>query len=402
MARIVERELAESQSDVSACAGVSDHARRIGLETILAIAAPIYYWLFYVRTVYNENTRAAVALLHGRLWIDAPGYMEHVVFHGRDYILHPPLAALLMVPAVILFGPNVSQTAVCMLVGLATGVAAWSIVRKLVEDRRTQIWLAVFWSLGTIVVYEATIGDSWEFVLLCGALPTLLALNEMFGRCRPLVIGIWAGLAILGRYDYLLALPFYFGILLLKRHGWRALLFGVGPAAAIGLIVSYNIARFGALRDPALWMWASHDEYLLRNGDGGPFQLRFVPYNLYTVLFMTPNFSDTFPYLRPTMMGQALILTSPAFLLAIDAPATLINLLLAGASLAVMIPSLLVYANGFAQFGARYWTIAYPFLFVLMAMSCRNGISRLGKTLIVASVILVGVGTWQVRRFGWG
>jgi len=37
----------------------------------------------------------AWALLHGRTWVDAPSYMEHVVVGGRSYILHPPLSAIL-------------------------------------------------------------------------------------------------------------------------------------------------------------------------------------------------------------------------------------------------------------------------------------------------------------------
>ncbi len=70
-----------------------------------AFAVAVVFLAFYGATIspptpYIEPVEQAYALLHGRTWVDAPSYMEHIVWHGRSYLLHPPLAALVALPAV--------------------------------------------------------------------------------------------------------------------------------------------------------------------------------------------------------------------------------------------------------------------------------------------------------------
>ena len=74
-----------------------------------AFAVGVLFLAFYGATIspptpYIEPVQQAYAFLHGRAWVDAPSYMEHVVWHGRSYLLHPPLAALITLPAVAIWG----------------------------------------------------------------------------------------------------------------------------------------------------------------------------------------------------------------------------------------------------------------------------------------------------------
>lgn len=373
--------------------------RDSALGRAIALAATAAYWVIFLRpTPYNAPSLQAAAMLHGHLWIVAPGnWIEHVSVGGHDYILHPPLASLLMVPFVALFGPGLPQPYVGLAVGLAIVAAGWSLIAKLCPDERARPWLGALWAAGTIVMSCATLASSWNFALLCGVLPTALALNETFGRGRPWLVGLWAGLAVMGRYDYILALPLYPALLGLRE--WRRLTaFAIAPAICGALIVVHNYLCFGTISDPTQWMWAAKDIWLAREGGGSPFQLKFIPFNLYTLLFMAPNFTPRPPWIEPTMMGQALIFTSPAFYCALAGRLDRAAALLWAMALAVMIPSLIHYANGFDQFGVRFWIMAYP---CFLALLCRARFDSLTRAAIIASIVLVGLGTWQAHAAGF-
>ena len=136
---------------------------------------------------------------------------------------------------------------------------------------------------------------------------------------------------------------------------------------------------------------------------GGPLALSHFPFNLYTVLFMAPGYSDKFPYIHPEFLGQALMLTSPAFVLALR-PSFLrpTTLLVALAAALCTGPIMLWYANGFAQLGARFYVEIYPFLLTLIALGAPRKLDQLTKILIVVSIVFVAFFTWQVRWYGWG
>ena len=73
-------------------------------------------------------------------------------------------------------------------------------------------------------------------------------------------------------------------------------------------------------------------------------------------LMSTRAWTARFPYIHPTFGGQALILTSPAFLLALRPSFRKIQTALVGiAALISMTPSLFYFTNGFAQYGTRHY-----------------------------------------------
>ena len=125
--------------------------------------------------------------------------------------------------------------------------------------------------------------------------------------------------------------------------------------------MAFNEARFGEPYDIGMWLWYSQDKYRFAR-PGGPLALSHFPFNLYTLLFMAPGYSEKFPYVHPEFLGQALILTSPAFILALR-PSFLrpTTILVALAAALCAGPSMLWYANGFAQLGTRYYVEVYPF-----------------------------------------
>jgi len=373
-----------------------------------AFAVGILFAAFYAATMspqtpYTEPVQQAYAFLHGRTWVNAPSYMEHIVWHGKSYLLHPPLAALLTLPAVAIWGLATNQTAISVVVGAVSLGLVWRLLGKIGLGVAARIWLTLFFGIGTTFWYEATLGSSWDFVVLASIPFTLGALAEIFGEARPWIVGLLAALAALARYDMIFAWPFYAGLLWVRGRNARELL-AILPwiAAALAIFVAFNEVRFGEPYDIGMWLWYGQDQYRFAR-PGGPLALGHLPFNLYTTLFMAPGYSDKFPYIHPEFMGQALILTSPAFVLALR-PSFLrpTTILVALAAALCAGPSMLWYANGFAQLGARYYVEVYPFLLTLIALGVPRKLDQLTKILIVVSIVFVVFFTWQVRWYGWG
>jgi hypothetical protein len=389
-------------------------------------------------TPFYEPAVQAAAFLHGHAWVDAPGYMEQVGpicntnlpiakatlpdcdlsrFNGHTFLVHPPLAAFVMMPFVAAHGrvpdgADQYQPTVSVVLGALELALVWRLLLLLGMSTSTRIWLTGFFGLGTTIWYEATLGASWDFVSLVSVLPTLLALNEVFGQARPWVVGVFAALAALGRNDMVIAWPIY-GLLLLARGRRLQNLFAMLPGFAAAAVVYgvFNYARYGTLHDQALWLW-----YRCCDGGGyfnpafhraipGPISLHFLPANLHLALFLGWGLSDAFPYIHPQGAGQALVLTSPAFILALRASLrNRMTQLMWLAALLCMGPAMLWYASGFVQFGPRYWIQVYPFLLVLVALGVGVGrfADQLTKILILASVLLVSFGLWHIHFFSFG
>jgi hypothetical protein len=373
-----------------------------------ALGAGVMFLAFYAATIspptpYNEHVRLAVALLHGHTWVDAPNYMEHVVVGGHSYIVHPVLSGILMLPAAAIWGEAANQTAMAAVLGAISIALWWRLMGNLGVALAAKVWLVLFFGVGTTFWFESTLGGSWNFALVASVPFTLAALGEVFGEARPWAVGVLAALAALARYDLVMAWPMYALMLIARGRRMRELLWmlpGFGAAALI--YVAYNEVRFGTPNDIALWLWYAQDRYRFTR-PGGPFALRDLPFNLYTLLFMAPGYSDKFPWIHPEFMGQALVLTSPAFVLALRPSflKPLPALVLASAALSSG-PSLLVYASGFAQLGPRYYVQVYPFLLTLIALGAPRKLDQLSKILIALSIALVVFFTWQVRWYGWG
>ncbi|MHB8381553.1 MAG: hypothetical protein ACYDC3_04325 [Candidatus Binataceae bacterium] len=360
----------------------------------------IAFLAFYAVTMYppspfNEQVRQAVALVHGHTYIDAPqSFLEHVQIGQYSYALHPPLPAIMLMPFAAIWGMNTNQTEFSVVVGAVATALAWIMLGRLRLSLNPRVWLTVFFGIGNVLWYETTLGTTWALPMNTSVVFTMLALIELFGEARPLWVGIWAAIATLGRYDLALAAPVYAILLLAKGRTIPEILEMIPGYLAVGVIfIGLNEARFGSFFDQGV---------MLTGPKGAPvFSPRYLPGNLYTVLFMAPTVNSNFPYIHPVFSGQAIALTSPAFVLAFRASFKRLTVAMMWlAAVLVSIPSLLCYANGFAQFGTRHYIPAFPFLLVMMAIGMPRRTDQLTKILICASIFLVGFGIWQIHIWG--
>lgn len=354
-------------------------------------------------TGFNEPVQQAYAFLHGRAWVEAPPYMEHVTWRGHTYLVHPPLSAILLMPIVAIQGLSTNQTAISIVLGAVEVALAWRLLGLLGLTTKARVWLTVFFGAGTTLWYEVIVGNSWDFILVISCGMTLVVLNEVFGRARPWMTGLLAGLAGLARYDLALVWPIYILMLRVRGRRWRELGW-IAPGFVFAMIiyVVFNETRYGTVSDISLWIYYPTDPHRFSH-PRGPFSLSYLPENIYTLLFMSPLFNDSFPYIHPSMTGQSVLLITPAFLLALRPSFRRpIPALIGLAALIASGPPMLVYANGFVQLGTRYYTEVYPLLLVLIALGVPPRVDQLTRILIVASMVLVAFGVWHVRTMGFG
>ena len=182
------------------------------------------------------------------------------MWHGRSYLLHPPLAALITLPAVAIWGLATNQTAISVVVGAVSLGLVWRLLGRIGLGVAARVWLTLFFGVGTTFWYEATLGSSWDFSLLVTVPFTLAALGEVFGEARPWAVGVLAAVPALARYDMGLAWPCYAGLLWVRGRRIRELLSMLPSIVAVAaLLAAFNEARFGTPYDIARWLWYNQD-----------------------------------------------------------------------------------------------------------------------------------------------
>lgn len=356
----------------------------------------LYFWGAPAND-YNVHVWQAWAWLHGHLYADGmPLVAEHVVIKGHQYLLHPPVPAIICVPFVAIFGPTFPEHYLAAPIAAFDVALIWRMTR-LEQFMGSPRWLTAFFGLGTVIAYEAVLGASWGFCLIIGCGLTILALTEALDEGRAHWVGIWAALAALARYDLVLLWPLYAVMLWRKRKLTFEIAWPLAAAAVSYL--AYNMARFGGLTDPTMFMWYAIEPYgQVAHPGAGAFSIHHLPVNVFTAVFLGPAFQFKFPWLRPQAWGQSLMTTSPALVMALKPSLGTVETLLMWAGVILsMSACMLVWNNGWSQFGARYWILALPFLVALLAMSETDQMMRI---LIVASVLFTISGTLIVAYYG--
>jgi hypothetical protein len=348
-------------------------------------------------TPFNAHVIQAVAFLHGHAWIDLPYCcIEHATYSGKYYQLHPPMPAILLIPFAAIWGNDLNQTSTCVTLAAFSVGLAWLMLGRMKLTVNSRVWLTIFFGAGTILWFEATAGGSWQLSMIVAVAFTMAALVELYGDARPIIIGLAAGLAALARYDLAFVWPIWMLLTYLKRPSLRELLW-LAPGFVLATLIyaGFNEVRYGSFFDRGVFLFASGTKL---------FAIRYLPDNLFVLLFTGPKLDFTFPYIHPVPGGQALLLTSPAFLLAFRPSFRRIvpSALLVAAVISI-IPSLFYWANGATQFGTHHYVHAFPFLFALMALGLPCGkTDQLTRVLISFSVLLIAYGVWHIDLYGFG
>jgi hypothetical protein len=373
----------------------------------------------------------------------------------------PPLPALVLLPFVALWGLATDIRAVSVGLGAISVGLAWWALGGLRVSRAVRLATTIFFAFGTVFWYAAQLGTTWFFAHVCAVAFLLLSLGVALRAdpaadtaaaeatpvaprgpvdWRQLAAGLLFGIACTARLTVVFGAPFF--VFVGGGGSWlrRSFSAGLGAGIPVALLLAYNVATTGHLFHPGYeWQYqkeAAGYQALGYNPDWSIEDIRYLPQNLGIFLGATPavmpaNMPDAFggdgaalcteagasrglldeacPIAVPKAIGMSIVLTSPAYLLALPALLSLRrrrSRLVAGSILAVAaiaFVNLLHFSQGWVNFGYRFSNdfVVFALPLVAIGMARRGRIGWLGVGLIAVSV---AVNLWGViwgNILGW-
>jgi len=391
---------------------------------------PLLILVIYITRFRFDKTHyfdlLADAFLHGRLNIIPRQHLQDLVlFNGKYYLYWPPVPAVMMMPFVALFGPNLPDAIISSLIGAVNVWLFMKIItqlstRFLLDIRLSEIiWAGLFWGLGTVHFYMAANGDVWHFSQVTAQLFLLSAVYFFLQNSRWWQSGLFFALAVYTRNDLVFSgiffLFLYFGI---NRD--QAIAKAIKPAMQFILpfmICSilnlwYNEARFGSMTDNGLdhhLMSAYFKPDFMKYGF---FSWHYFPHNFYTEVMHWPSIIRHDPFIREEPEGFGFIWASPFFLWLIPAIGLYVYLMVTRSSwrryriictgsllaaIPIAITIFLIMGTGWRQFAARY-TLDFQFFLLIFLLFSWPYLRRIpyarqiSMIMIVCAVIIQYIG----------
>lgn len=381
----------------------------------------------------------------------------------------PPLPAIVLMPFVAVWGLATDIRAVSVLLGAVDVGLAWWALGRLGVTRRIRLATTIFFGFGTVIWYAAQLGTTWFFAHVVAVAFILLAAGVALGADpeaddevedlpapgaltrsvvdhlrhplslidrRQLLAGLLFGLACTARLPVVFGAPFF---MLVGGGGtWvrRSVSAGIGAVIPVGLLLLYNLSTTGQVLHPGYdWQYqreANGYPTLNYHADWGIEDPRYLPQNLGIMFLSAPAvlpdlapgalgdgdpvctdvgavrglFDEDCPLVQPRAIGMSIILTSPAFLLAIPALRSGRSRIVTGGFLAVIaitIVNLMHFSQGWVQFGYRFSNdfVVFALPLVALGMSRRGGVGLLGFWLIAAAVAINLWGVIWGNVLGW-
>ncbi len=319
-------------------------------------------------------------------------------YYSNFYLFYGPVPSLLLMPFATIWGKDFPQAYLGVGSMIASFVAVYHLSKTFKFNATDSLWLSLFFVFSTVLYAAGLINVTAYQVQALGVPLILFALLEYFTKKRPLIIGLFLGLALLTRAVLVLSLIFFLVEFLQKRLTKKQLILLFIPVVLCGVIFGlYNQRRFHSFFNTGYSYATSLNNYpISHNMEFGFTSMRHIPANLYSLLIMPPEpvredthgFVLKFPYLKANPWGMALWFTSPLFLLLVfkfkKGKYTLSSLVTAGSLLA---PLLVYFSIGFAQFGYRYTLDFLPFLFLLLLPTFNGKLTKLAILLIILGVV---------------
>ena len=363
---------------------------------------------------YKHHVFVADAWLHGRLDVQGypPHYHDWIAVGGKVHSPFGPTPAILLLPFVWWWGTALNMNLFSMAVAGLNAAFCWLLLlRAGVGPRRAALGTLMF-AFGTVNWYTAIIGTTWFLSHLCVELFLLLALLEVFGRGRGILVGAAFGFAVLSRVNVMTALPAVVLLLIdrrAKRSGLRrfvdgaafgrALLVGLGLALPIAIEMGLNYSRFG---NPLETGYGTAAQMYLGGRPHGWYDWRYLPQHLYVSIFKGWEYTEEFPFLKPSPEGLSVLFTSPVLLYAFAASWRDRTVRLLWLAVVLTAAALFPYFyQGWVQFGYRYLLDALPYLIILTAAGMEGEPRRTILLLAEFSVLSNALGVYWGERLGW-
>jgi hypothetical protein len=386
---------------------------------------------------------------------------------ARALLPFPPLPAVVLLPFVALWGLATNDQVIFTVLAAIDVAICWWMLGRLPLGPVVRLGTTIFFAFGTVFWYTAQLSTTWYQAHIVAVGLTFLAIGLAVGadpsaadeatgpgaahhtpsrrlgiEPRQFAAGFLFGLACTARLTVVFGAPFF--AFVGAGGGWRRRAWSAGLGAAIPILALaiYDLVTTGQLISPAydhLYRletagyptlgyhvdWAAEDpRYLIQNLGlalfGAPDLLPAAlpdALGIHQVAVCTDPaavrglFDPACPLAVPRDTGMSVLLSSPAYLLAIPALASLRrNRLVAGALLAVILIAavdLMHFSQGWVQFGYRFSNDAAPFALVLVALGFERLAVRHRYGMLLAMVLIVlslAINAWGVlwsRLLGW-
>ncbi|MEX2546431.1 MAG: hypothetical protein WD830_01430, partial [Chloroflexota bacterium] len=236
--------------------------------------------------------------------------------------------------------------------------------------------------------------------------------------------GFVFGLGALARLPVIFGAPFFLFVGGGGSYWKRGLSAALGAIIPVTLLLIYNLASSGHIFNPAYeWLYQTASGYvppsLTIDTSLGIEDPRHIPTNALIMFAWPPDvlpegsecgvglLNPTCPLLTPSRFGMSLLLSSPAYLLAL--PLTLVawrRRLVLGSALAVIsiaLLNLMHFSQGWVQFGYRFSNDFAPFALVLvtLAIAWLGARSKIAIALVAAAIIINAWGVYWGVTLGW-
>lgn len=323
---------------------------------------------------------------------------------GKDtwYITFPPGPAAMMFPFVSVLGLSTPDV---LLTCLAAALIPLLLVHLLDRERgtddgrgRQHLWLAAAWTFASPACFLGANGRVWFTAQVFGALCLMLYLHAGWGARRPGQAGLWLALAVACRPINMAP-----AVVVFAWEWWRT---GRKPAAAIRfviplVVIGAAIAWLNYTRFESIFEFGHRFleiRWQARIQEIGLFSTEYLPRNLRCLLWLAPQVGAEAPYLRISIHGMALWMSSPWVLAVLASRERFVQrpalvLALVGAAL----PSLLYQNSG--QLQPVYRFSADWLLLLLPVLAFGGGARRRWfPALVIVGMLLNVYAAWQFPR----
>lgn len=353
--------------------------------------------------VYDSYSLQALAWLNGDTALPQNySWLELAQYNGQVYVSFPPVPSVFMLPLVAVFGEETPSNLVIAVVAIATVAVCYECFLDRGTDKRSAMFWAVFYVMGSNMLWMSTKGGVWFLaqgfnLFLCTAAlwaylrqsdVLAMALAALAVGCRPFSVCLCAALLILIWHRQVRQRG--------KRLGTIAAAITLAIPAAIAVaILAYNYVRF----DNPLEFGHNYLPEFLEAGEG-QFSLSYVGQNAFNLFIFPVLLTPELGIDIPAFDGFMFYIANPLFFVAIillirDAihkKLTRADLVMLAACSVNMFLLLLHKTLGGWQFGARYTVDLLPYaLFLLLR-------DRVGRP--NAAELLTGIGAVMFNVYG--
>lgn len=357
--------------------------------------------LGYDLDYFNPLARSFLA---GRLDIPNPIETHDLSrFNNKWYPYWGPIPALLLIPPQIIMGRYVPAGYLSILFGSLNVVVVWLIIERTGREYfKNQLSLSfralilIFFALGTSHLYISGRSGVWFVSQTVSMFPYLLAFYILLKKSPNLkdyfIASTLIGLNFLGRSSLILLAVFVFlKIIDSRKDQFRKAILSILPLTFLaGIYMVYNYLRFGSPFDSGvnyMDIWPFDAAKLM---PFGTLSWKYIPRNVWLVFLELPKviITSAIPSLKFNFEGMSIFFVSPLYLAAL---LSLLNrnrlvIFLWLSSIALMVPTLLLFSPGLYQFGIRY-SLDFSILFLVLIIFGLKG--KVTPFMVAATIMAV-------------